>query len=146
MTQQQKALARSGAVVGALLAAGLLVLVVARDLDTADRVASLVGAIVGLAGLGVSVYALKRLAPRPVAGPAAIAGGVRSVAVAGSISGDVSTGDHHFTVRGSGRRQTGGRASVAPCCRDRTGRRGSIGRHRRERLWSCLHRGRQHRY
>lgn len=105
MTQQRRVLARVGAVVAALLAGGLLGLVVARDLDTADQVASVLGAMAGLAGLGVSIYALKRPAPQSAAGSVTVSG-ARAVGVAGSITGNVSTGDHNTTARETSRRRT----------------------------------------
>ncbi|MEU6826226.1 hypothetical protein ABZ921_36910 [Streptomyces atriruber] len=46
------------AVAGAAAAVGLTLVALLVDLDTADRVASLVGAVAGLAGLGFSAYAL----------------------------------------------------------------------------------------
>jgi hypothetical protein len=88
-----------------LLAGGLLVLVMARDLDTADQVASVLGAIAGLAGLGVSIYALKRPAPQPAAG-SVTASGDQAVAVGGSITGGVSTGNHNATAPAPSRRRT----------------------------------------
>ncbi len=106
MTQQQRVLATVGAVVGTLLAVGLLGLVTARDLNVANQVAGVAGAVIGLIGVGVSVYALKRPASPPVAGAAVTAGGDRAVAAGGSIFGDVSTGDHRSTAQGRGRRQT----------------------------------------
>ncbi|MFJ5739338.1 hypothetical protein [Streptomyces microflavus] len=51
------------AVLGMTIAVLLLYLVVTKDLGTADQLASVVGAIVGLAALGVSVYALMRSEP-----------------------------------------------------------------------------------
>ncbi|MET9410230.1 tetratricopeptide repeat protein [Streptomyces sp. NPDC002935] len=86
MTRLWRMLAWVGVVVGALLPAGLIVLVVVADLDTAGQVAGIVGTIAGLAGLGVSVYALKQQG-------AASADGERSV-VSGDVSGIVSTGDN----------------------------------------------------
>lgn len=95
-------MAWGGVTAGALLAVGLVALVVIADLDTAGQVAGIVGTIVGLAGLGVSVYALRRPAapappgppaPTAPASPAVTASGHRSVAVGGGISGTVSTGD-----------------------------------------------------
>ncbi|PVC90706.1 hypothetical protein DBP19_18535 [Streptomyces sp. CS090A] len=89
-----------------LVAAGLGTLAVVGGLDRADKAASIVGAGIGLAGLVVSLYALRRSpAPGPVppspgpapvpaagAGSAAVAEGVRSVAAGGSI-GRAVTGD-----------------------------------------------------
>ncbi|MBC3991416.1 hypothetical protein H8N00_21570, partial [Streptomyces sp. AC563] len=99
MTGRQRALAWGGVTAGALLAIGLVALVVIADLDTAGQVAGIVGTIVGLAGLGVSVYALRRPAapappgPTAPASPAVTASGHRSVAIGGNVSGTVSTGD-----------------------------------------------------
>lgn len=95
MTRRRRTLARLGAMVGALLAAALIVLVVVADLDTAGQVAGIVGTIVSLAGLGVSVYALKQPGPQQTAGLAVSADGHRSVAAGGDISGRVSVGDSH---------------------------------------------------
>jgi hypothetical protein len=105
MTQQRRVLAWAGAAVGALLAGGLLMLLVAQDLDTADQVASVLGALVGLAGLGVSIYALKRPALQPAAG-SVTASGDRAVAVGGSITGGVSTGNHNATALAPSHRRT----------------------------------------
>ncbi|QKW53004.1 hypothetical protein [Streptomyces buecherae] len=102
MTGRQRALAWGGVTGAALLAVGLVALVVIADLDTAGQVAGIVGTIAGLAGLGVSVYALWRpAAPAPPgppappapASPAITASGHRSVAIGGGVSGTVSTGD-----------------------------------------------------
>ncbi|MFJ8667066.1 hypothetical protein [Streptomyces sp. NPDC093600] len=103
MTQQQRVLAWAGAVVGALSAGGLLAFVVARDLDTADQVASVLGALAGLAGLGVSVYALKRAAPQSAAASVTVSG-VRAVGIGGSVTGNISTGDHNSTAPEPSRR------------------------------------------
>ncbi|MGW0469275.1 hypothetical protein ACWDX6_29075 [Streptomyces sp. NPDC003027] len=97
MTQQQRVLAWAGAVVGALVAGGLLAFAVARDLDTADQVASVLGAIAGLAGLGVSVYALKRSPPQSAAASVTVSG-VRAVGIGGSVTGSICTGDHNSTA------------------------------------------------
>ncbi|MFF3015419.1 hypothetical protein [Streptomyces sp. NPDC057939] len=70
-------------VVSALLVVGLLVVVLVFDLDTGDKVASLVGAGLAAAGFVVAVVALVR--------PANTSGGVRAgqggVAAGGSING-----------------------------------------------------------
>ncbi|MCX4763894.1 ATP-binding protein [Streptomyces sp. NBC_01275] len=57
MTRLRRRRAWGGAVVGALLAAGFIALVVVGDLDTAGKVAGIVGTIGGVA---VSAYALKQ--------------------------------------------------------------------------------------
>lgn len=107
-------LAWFGVVVGVLLAAGLIVLVVVADLDTAGQVAGIVGTIVGLAALGVSVYALRQPGSQGAAGPTVTSGGVRSVAVGGGVSGTVSTGDRHTSVQVPGRRRAAGPPPTAP--------------------------------
>ncbi|MFE6779004.1 hypothetical protein [Streptomyces sp. NPDC057702] len=96
MTQRQRVWAWGGVALGALVALGLVVLVVVADLDTAGQVAGIVGTIAGLAALGVSVYALRQPPPAPApapAGPTVTAGGPRSVATGGAVAGTVSTGD-----------------------------------------------------
>jgi hypothetical protein len=60
MERPQRMLAWVGAIAGALLATGLIVLGVVADLDTATKVASLVGTIAGVVGLAVSASVLKR--------------------------------------------------------------------------------------
>ncbi|MET9615586.1 hypothetical protein [Kitasatospora indigofera] len=59
MTAQYKALAWAGAILGALTAVGLVVYATVGDLETADRVASVLGAVVGLAALVVSLFSLR---------------------------------------------------------------------------------------
>ncbi|MEV0642015.1 hypothetical protein AB0I77_45255 [Streptomyces sp. NPDC050619] len=81
------------AVLCGLGAAGLVVLVVAVDLNTADQAASVAGALVGIAGLAVSVYALCRTPVSTGSDASVEAGGVRSVAAGGNI-GRVVTGDN----------------------------------------------------
>ncbi|CAD5963271.1 MULTISPECIES: hypothetical protein [unclassified Streptomyces] len=102
MTRRARIIVWGASVLCVLVAAGLGALAVAGGLDRADKVASIVGAVIGLAGLVVSLYALHRSpAPGPVPpapGPAAgtgsatVAEGVRSVAAGGSI-GRAVTGD-----------------------------------------------------
>ncbi|MFJ2773888.1 hypothetical protein [Streptomyces sp. NPDC087300] len=85
-----------GVTVGGLVTVGLIVLVVAADLDTAGQVAGIVGTVVGVAGLGVSLYALNSQptpSPSPSSVGGVVAGGARSAAVGGSVSGAVVTGD-----------------------------------------------------
>ncbi|MFJ9667805.1 hypothetical protein ACIRPP_24840 [Streptomyces sp. NPDC101219] len=79
------------AVVTGLTAAGLILLVVLRDLDTAGQAASVAGAVVGLIGLLVSVVALLR--GGGTAAPAGAATGRRvraddhGIAVGGDVTG-----------------------------------------------------------
>ncbi|MFD7028787.1 hypothetical protein ACFWAR_12210 [Streptomyces sp. NPDC059917] len=84
------------AVLGAVTAAGLGALVITGDLETADKLASVCGFVVGLAGLVVSLVALLR-PPQPpppaaVPPPRLVADGARSVAVGGN-AGRIVTGD-----------------------------------------------------
>ncbi|MEU7253773.1 hypothetical protein [Streptomyces sp. NPDC045251] len=74
----------ASAVLGGAVAVGLTVLAVAGDLDTADRVASVVGAVAALAALCLSVHAALRPAPSPVPPVQARAG---SNAAGGSVRG-----------------------------------------------------------
>ncbi|MET9994232.1 hypothetical protein ABZ061_32310 [Streptomyces mutabilis] len=74
----------ASAVLGGAVAVGLTVLAVAGDLDTADQVASVVGAMAALAALCLSVHAALRPAPSP--GPPVRARG-GSNAAGGSIRG-----------------------------------------------------------
>ncbi|MEV5979801.1 hypothetical protein [Streptomyces sp. NPDC052114] len=60
MSGTRRAVMWTVAVAGALAALGLTLVAVLVDLDTADRAASLVGAVAGLAGLGFSAHALTR--------------------------------------------------------------------------------------
>ncbi|MEU0920580.1 hypothetical protein ACFYM7_01275 [Streptomyces cyaneofuscatus] len=106
MTRRARIIVWGASVLCVLVAAGLGALAVAGGLDRADKAASIVGAVIGLAGLVVSLYALHRSpapgpvppAPGPAPGPAAgtgsatVAEGVRSVAAGGSI-GRAVTGD-----------------------------------------------------
>ncbi|MFE9885589.1 hypothetical protein [Streptomyces scopuliridis] len=108
MTRRGRKLAWIGAAVGALLTAGLIVLVVFVDLETANQVAGIVGAIVSLAALGVSVYALLQPLRPDATGPVNAAEGTRSVVAGRDITGRVSTGD------GDRRATSPGPASPAP--------------------------------
>ncbi|GHH81365.1 hypothetical protein GCM10018793_38540 [Streptomyces sulfonofaciens] len=108
-------------------AVGLLAVSVLVDLDTGDRVASVVGAVVGLAGLAVSVWTAVRDG-QP--GPGAPSGGgtrrtVRArgrgaVAAGGDVSGN-AVGDRSRVTRtaapasppGGGRTPPPGRSEVA---------------------------------
>ncbi|MGI5170518.1 hypothetical protein ACQEU3_39835 [Spirillospora sp. CA-253888] len=95
---------------------GLVVFAVVAGLGAADQLASVIGAIAGVAGLGVGLYSLRRPAPpapsasprpEPQAEPARPSphqtgldpseeqGGARSVNLGGNaqVSGQISTGD-----------------------------------------------------
>ncbi|GGV46130.1 hypothetical protein GCM10010495_74650 [Kitasatospora herbaricolor] len=63
MTAQYRAWAWAGATLGALAAVGLAVYAMVGDLGTADRAASVLGAVVGLAALVTSLYSLRTPAP-----------------------------------------------------------------------------------
>lgn len=98
MTGRARVLAWSGAVVGAGIATGMILVAVLADLDTAGQTAGIAGAIGTLAGLGVSVWALlPRPCVQPTAGPMTTASGERSVAAGGRI-GVAMTGDQAQTV------------------------------------------------
>lgn len=71
-------------VVAALVAVGLLVVLVVADLDTGDKVASIVGAILASAGLVIAVLSLLRENSPPVQEVRAGQGGV---AAGGNITG-----------------------------------------------------------
>ncbi|MET8869252.1 hypothetical protein ABZW11_40520 [Nonomuraea sp. NPDC004580] len=82
----RRALVWSGSAVAVVALAGLVVYVARAGLDEADKLAGVIGAFVGLAGLGVSVYGMVR--GDPPAGP-----GPGSVVVKGDNSGVIATGD-----------------------------------------------------
>lgn len=65
---------------------GLVLVAVLVDLDSADRTASVVGAVVALVGLALSTYALLQASAN--AGGAARAYGSGAIAAGGSISGN----------------------------------------------------------
>ncbi|MEV7197341.1 hypothetical protein AB0N81_36905 [Streptomyces sp. NPDC093510] len=93
--RRQRVWAWAGLVVGGLLAAGLIVLVVAADLDTAGQVAGIAGTIVGLAALAVSVYALQHPGPQSPAAPGASADSVVRQAGDGDVANTISGGNFH---------------------------------------------------
>ncbi|MFZ3474051.1 hypothetical protein ACODT3_05895 [Streptomyces sp. 4.24] len=108
MTRRARTIVWGVAVLGGLAAAGLGALVIAGDLEKADNVASIFGAVIGLVGLILSVVSLQRTqsptqtptpaptpAPAPAEAPAGgtvTAEGARSVAVGGH-AGRIVTGD-----------------------------------------------------
>ncbi|OEJ28653.1 hypothetical protein AR457_33595 [Streptomyces agglomeratus] len=83
----------AGAVAGICVAVALVLVAVLVDLDTGDRVASVVGAVAGLAGCAVALVALLR-EPAADAEPGIDASGERAVGVGGGVRGIVSTGDN----------------------------------------------------
>ncbi|MDQ1041970.1 hypothetical protein [Streptomyces sp. V4I2] len=93
--RRQRVWAWAGLVVGGLLAAGLIVLVVVADLDTAGQVAGIAGTIVGLAALAVSVYALQHPRPQSPAAPEASADSVVHQAGDGDVANTISGGTFH---------------------------------------------------
>ncbi|TGB06799.1 hypothetical protein E4099_17920 [Streptomyces palmae] len=62
------------------------------DLDSANQSASIVGAVVGLAGLVASLYGLHRTGDAQGGGTSVTASGARAVAIGGN-AGTVVTGD-----------------------------------------------------
>ncbi|MET8021890.1 hypothetical protein [Streptomyces decoyicus] len=88
MTGRAKVVVTAVAVLCGPTAVGLTVVALTVNLDTADRAARVIGAIVGLAGLGVSLFSLHRTeADSPVE-----SGGARSVAAGHNIA-HADTGD-----------------------------------------------------
>ncbi|MBB4162169.1 MULTISPECIES: hypothetical protein [Streptomyces] len=77
---------------------GLVAVAVFVDLDTGDRVASIVGAAAGLAGLALALRQGTAPTPPPPAAPS-VSGG-RSVRAGGSI-GRAVTGDGHTLIHPS---------------------------------------------
>ncbi|MEU2608818.1 hypothetical protein [Streptomyces albus] len=75
------------AVVSAVAAVGLAAVAWLGNLDTAGQAASVVGAVVGLAGLVVSVFTLARPANGGAAVGTRVRAGQGSVAAGGDISG-----------------------------------------------------------
>ncbi|MEV7380734.1 hypothetical protein [Streptomyces lydicus] len=98
MTDRTKVVVTAVAVLCGLTAVGLTVLALMVDLDTADRAASVLGAIVGLAGLVVSLFSLHRAEAALGDGNPVEADGARSIAVRGSI-GYAATGDRRQSAR-----------------------------------------------
>ncbi|SEG57675.1 hypothetical protein SAMN05444920_103255 [Nonomuraea solani] len=103
---RKRVLVWSGAVVAVAALAGLGVYFVRVGLEEADRLASVIGVFVALAGLAVAIYGLaggrtpedtpqEPETPRPDVS----ASGPRSVAIGGDNSGVVSTGDGATNVQ-----------------------------------------------
>lgn len=94
MTTWGRRLALAGITAGLGTAGALVVLAILVDLDTADKTASIFGAIAALITGAVSLMLLLRNGPTSALEPSANASGERAVAAGGSIVGIVSTGDH----------------------------------------------------
>lgn len=86
----KKAVLACAAVVSGVVAIALVAVAVRGDLDTADRAASVVGAVVGMAGLVLSLWSL--LAGRSEGGVRASGAGA---VVAGRSVGRAVTGDRN---------------------------------------------------
>ncbi|WP_329094372.1 hypothetical protein OG979_08425 [Actinomadura citrea] len=112
MTARTRIAVGAVAVVCGLVTVGLIVLVFAADLETANRTASIVGAVATLVGTTLSVYALYRTPGNP----SSVEARQRGVAAGGSI-GRAVTGDSV---------QTSGPAPVPPATPGPPGRAGPI--------------------
>ncbi|MET7765748.1 hypothetical protein ABZS71_28425 [Streptomyces sp. NPDC005393] len=98
MTDRVKVVVTAVAVLCGLTAVGLTVLALMADLDTADQAASVIGAVVGLAGLVVSLFSLHRAEAAPSGGSPVEASGAHSIAVRGS-AGCAVTGNRRQGAR-----------------------------------------------
>ncbi|GGK21134.1 hypothetical protein GCM10011583_61350 [Streptomyces camponoticapitis] len=83
----------AGVVLGISVAVALVLVAVLVDLDTGDRVASVAGAVTGLAGFTVALVALLR-EPAAAVEPAVAASGERAIGIGGGVRGVLSTGDN----------------------------------------------------
>jgi hypothetical protein len=100
----------ASAVLGGAVAVGLTVLAVAGDLDTAGQVASVVGAVTGLAALGLSVHAALRpaMSPGPLvrarAGSNAAGGSIRGASArdTGTVPAEPDTDGGNGGISASG--------------------------------------------
>jgi hypothetical protein len=86
----------AGAIAGVLALAGLGGYFVTVGLDKADKLGSVVGALIAVVSLGVSVYGLvqDRRDTQPSTAPNASAQGRRSIAIGGDNTGIASIGDN----------------------------------------------------
>ncbi|MFF2041026.1 hypothetical protein ACFVVX_11400 [Kitasatospora sp. NPDC058170] len=92
--QHGRVVAWVGAGVSCAVALGLGAVAIWVDLDTADRTASVIGAVGGVVGLAIAAYALAR----PAGGGSSVkASGRNSVAVGGSIQRVVTGNNNRFT-------------------------------------------------
>ncbi|MGX1887228.1 hypothetical protein [Streptomyces sp. NPDC055287] len=92
MNGSRRVWAWTGAALGISVAVALVLVAVLVDLDTGDRVASVVGAVAGFAGCAVALAALLR-EPAAATEPGVGASGERAVGVGGGVRGILSTGD-----------------------------------------------------
>ncbi|MFG3053431.1 hypothetical protein ACGFZP_21125 [Kitasatospora sp. NPDC048239] len=92
--RRRRVVAWVGAGVSCAVALGLGAVALRVDLDTADRTASVIGAVIGVVGLAVAAYALVRPAD---GAPAVKASGKNSVAAGGSIQRVVTGSSNRLT-------------------------------------------------
>ncbi|MGR6923279.1 hypothetical protein ACU635_54255 [[Actinomadura] parvosata] len=96
---RKRVLVWGGAGVAVVPSAALIVYFVRVGLDNADKLASVIGLFVAIAGLAVAIHGLRSQprqpddAPKPGASGPVSASGPRSVAIGGDNSGVISTGD-----------------------------------------------------
>ncbi|MCD0451939.1 hypothetical protein LO762_22480 [Actinocorallia sp. API 0066] len=98
----------SGILVVAATIFGLAVYLLSVGINQADKLASIIGALIGLTGLAVSTYGYllrKREYPAPGRGVASSGG----IAVGGDIHGIVSTADHATNIQQRARASDSGR-------------------------------------
>ncbi|MFD8291110.1 hypothetical protein ACFV2B_23205 [Streptomyces lavendulae] len=98
--------------VAAVVAVGLLVVLVVADLDTGDKVASIVGAVLAGAGLVVAVLSLLRDSAPPVGQE--VRAGQGGVAVGGNITGSALGTNSHVSAQPPVAGAPGGAGPVAP--------------------------------
>lgn len=73
------------AVAGAVVAVGLLVWVVAADLERADQIGGVIGALAGVGALGVSLRQLRDGRQGPAPDPAQVSAAEGSIAARGNV-------------------------------------------------------------
>ncbi|GGS31110.1 hypothetical protein Snoj_35750 [Streptomyces nojiriensis] len=100
------------ALVAGAAAVGLIGVAVLVDLDTGDRTASIVGAVVSLAGLAVSVVALVRTSSSAGSGGRRVRAGRGGVAAGGDVIGN-AIGDGSEVVGRLNPPAPGGRRGLA---------------------------------
>lgn len=93
MTGWRRALAWTGAVVGSAAAVTLIVIAVAVDLDTAEKLGSLAGAVIALVTGVVSILRLTHSGAGSPPQPSTSSTGERSVVAGAAITGPVATGN-----------------------------------------------------
>ncbi|MGW1642942.1 hypothetical protein [Streptomyces lavendulae] len=98
--------------VAAVVAVGLLVVLVVADLDTGDKVASIVGAVLAGAGLVVAVLSLLRDSAPPVGRE--VRAGQGGVAVGGNITNSALGTNSQVSAQPPVAGAPGGAGPVAP--------------------------------